>query len=84
MLNKVKDFFEITPNYNLDIMKANQSFNELISLILTKMGAVLFDSSPDLRLLDGDTTTSRLNAFAAFNVGIKSGHVEMGLRTIDK
>ncbi len=84
MLDQVLDFFEITPDYDLDIMKANQSLNELSSRIFMKMDAVLAEIKPDLVLVHGDTTTSSICAWAAFHRGIKTGHVEAGLRTHDK
>lgn len=84
MLDQVLEFFEITPDYDLDIMKANQSLNELSSRIFMKMDAVLVDSNPDLVIVHGDTTTSSVCAWAAFNRNVKVGHVEAGLRTFDK
>ncbi|HMI07347.1 MAG TPA: UDP-N-acetylglucosamine 2-epimerase (non-hydrolyzing) [Flavobacterium sp.] len=84
MLDQVLDFFEIVPDYDLDIMKPNQSLNELSSRIFMKMDAVLTEAKPDLILVHGDTTTSSICAWAAFHRGIKSAHVEAGLRTYDK
>ena len=84
MLDQVLDFFKITPDYDLDLMKPNQSLNELSSRILSKMDRVLNDFMPDLVLVHGDTTTSSMVALAAFHKQIKIGHVEAGLRTYDK
>jgi UDP-N-acetylglucosamine 2-epimerase (non-hydrolysing) len=84
MLDQVLAFFEVIPDYDLDIMKANQSLNELSSRIFIKMDTVLDTSKPDLVLVHGDTTTSSICAWAAFNRGVKVGHVEAGLRTFDK
>ena len=84
MLDQVLDFFEIVPDYDLDIMKKNQTLNELSSRIFMKMDAVLEEVKPDLVLVHGDTTTSSICAWAAFHRGIKAGHVEAGLRTYDK
>lgn len=84
MLDQVLDFFEIVPDYDLDIMKPNQSLNELSSRIFIKMDEVLAKENPDLVLVHGDTTTSSICAWAAFHRGIKSGHVEAGLRTYNK
>ena len=84
MLDQVLDFFEITPDYDLNIMKPNQSLNELSSRIFMKMDEVLTAAVPDLVLVHGDTTTSSICAWAAFHRGIKVGHVEAGLRTYDK
>jgi len=84
MLDQVLDFFEVTPEYDLDIMKANQSLNELSSRIFIKMEKVFNSFYPDLVLVHGDTTTSSVCAWASFNREIKVGHVEAGLRTFDK
>ncbi|MFT3795400.1 non-hydrolyzing UDP-N-acetylglucosamine 2-epimerase [Flavobacterium sp.] len=84
MLDQVLDFFEITPDFDLDIMKPNQSLNELSGRIFMKMDTVLAEEQPDLVLVHGDTTTSSICAWAAFHRGIASGHVEAGLRTYNK
>ncbi len=84
MLDQVLDFFEIVPDYDLDVMQPNQTLNSLSAQILTKMDAVLIDAKPDLVLVHGDTTTSTMVALAAFHKGIKVGHVEAGLRTYNK
>lgn len=84
MLDQVLEFFEITPDFDLNIMKANQSLNEISSRIFIKMDKILSDFEPDLVLVHGDTTTSSVCAWASFNRGAKVGHVEAGLRTFDK
>lgn len=84
MLDQVLEFFEIVPDYDLDIMKPNQSLNELSSRIFLKMDEVLAQANPDLVLVHGDTTTSSICAWAAFHRGIRSAHVEAGLRTYNK
>nr|WP_314897212.1 UDP-N-acetylglucosamine 2-epimerase (non-hydrolyzing) [uncultured Flavobacterium sp.] len=84
MLDQVLGFFEIVPNYDLDLMQANQSLNELSSRIIQKMDAVLISEPFDWVLVHGDTTTSSMVALAAFHRGIKVGHVEAGLRTYNK
>jgi UDP-N-acetylglucosamine 2-epimerase (non-hydrolysing) len=84
MLDQVLDFFEITPDYDLDLMKENQTLNALSSEILNKIDAVLVSEKPDIVLVHGDTTTSSMVALAAFHRNIKVGHVEAGLRTYDK
>ncbi|TXD49127.1 non-hydrolyzing UDP-N-acetylglucosamine 2-epimerase [Polaribacter sp. IC073] len=84
MLDQVLSFFKITPDYDLDLMKANQSLNELSARILTAIDPVLLDFQPDLVLVHGDTSTSSMVALAAFHKGIKVGHVEAGLRTYNK
>lgn len=84
MLDQVLDFFEIRPDFDLNIMKPNQSLNELSSRIFIKFDEVLTLAQPDLVLVHGDTTTSSICAWAAFHRGIKVGHVEAGLRTYNK
>ncbi|WP_188458080.1 non-hydrolyzing UDP-N-acetylglucosamine 2-epimerase [Psychroflexus planctonicus] len=84
MLDQVLDFFEITPDIDLDLMQANQSLNQLSARIIEKMDAVLVAEQPDWVLVHGDTTTSSMVALAAFHLGIKVGHVEAGLRTYNK
>jgi len=84
MLDQVLDFFDIKPDYDLDLMQSNQSLNSLSSLILSKIDPIFRDTNPDLVLVHGDTTTSSMVALAAFHLGIKIGHVEAGLRTYNK
>ncbi|OXA81465.1 UDP-N-Acetylglucosamine 2-epimerase [Flavobacterium aquidurense] len=84
MLDQVLDFFEIKPDFDLDLMQANQSLNSLSALILSKIDGVLRETNPDLVLVHGDTTTSSMVALAAFHLGIKVAHVEAGLRTYNK
>lgn len=84
MLDQVLDFFQIVPDYDLDLMRANQSLNGLSANILFKMEEVLTIEKPDLVLVHGDTTTSSMVALSAFHLGIRVGHVEAGLRTYNK
>lgn len=84
MLDQVLDFFEIIPDYDLDIMKKDQSLNQLSGQIFMAIDAVFNKSQPDVVLVHGDTTTSSICAWAAFHRGIKVGHVEAGLRTYNK
>lgn len=84
MLDQVLDFFEITPDFDLDLMTPDQSLNALSSRIFLKMDEVLDAEKPDLVLVHGDTTTSSICAWAAFHRGIRTGHVEAGLRTYNK
>jgi len=84
MLDQVLDFFSIQPDYDLNLMKANQTLNQLSARILTAIDVVLIDFEPDLVLVHGDTSTSSMVALAAFHRGIKIGHVEAGLRTYNK
>lgn len=84
MLDQVLDFFEIIPDYDLDLMQMNQTLNGLSAKILLGIDEVLRIENPDLVLVHGDTTTSSIVALAAFHLGIKVGHVEAGLRTYNK
>jgi len=99
MLDQVLDFFEIVPDYDLDLMQPNQSLNQLSSNILLSMDTVfdaaglrqaslrqvsLRQAQTDIVLVQGDTTTAAMVALAAFHRGINVGHVEAGLRTYKK
>ncbi|HRN98631.1 MAG TPA: UDP-N-acetylglucosamine 2-epimerase, partial [Flavobacterium sp.] len=84
MLDQVLEFFDVKPDFDLDIMKPNQSLNELSGRIFTKIDAVLAQENPDVMLVHGDTTTSSVCAWAAFHRGVRVGHVEAGLRTYNK
>ena len=84
MLDQVLEFFEIEPDYDLDIMKQNQNLNEIASAILEKVDEILLMEAPDIVLVQGDTTTAMVVALAAFHRGIAIGHVEAGLRTYNR
>ncbi|MBS4040767.1 MAG: UDP-N-acetylglucosamine 2-epimerase (non-hydrolyzing) [Flavobacteriales bacterium] len=84
MLDQVLDFFEIVPDYDLDLMKPNQDLFSISSDIILEMKGVLNDFQPDYVYVHGDTTTSTIAALAAFYVGVKVCHVEAGLRTFNK
>lgn len=81
MLDQVMEFFDLTAEYDLNLMKPNQSLSGLTSDIILNLGPVLQDFMPDIVLVHGDTTTSFVGALAAFYHGCKVGHVEAGLRT---
>ena len=81
MLDQVLELFEITPDYDLDIMKAGQDLYDVTSRVLVGMRDVLKEAQPDVVLVHGDTTTSTAAALAAFYQQIPVGHVEAGLRT---
>lgn len=84
MLDQVLNFFGLKPDYDLNIMKVNQSLNMLSSRILSKMDEVFENENFDIVLVHGDTTTSSLVALSAFHRNIKVAHVEAGLRTYNK
>lgn len=81
MLDQVLEFFDIRPNYDLNIMKQGQDLYDVTSRVLTGMRDVLTEVQPDLVLVHGDTTTSTAAAIASFYKQIPVGHVEAGLRT---
>lgn len=81
MLDQVLRLFDITPDYDLNIMKPNQDLYDITSRILLGMRDVLREVQPDIVLVHGDTTTSMAAALAAFYQQIPVGHVEAGLRT---
>ncbi len=83
MLDQVLHLFDITPDYDLDIMKPGQDLYDVTARILTGMRSVLAESKPDLVLVHGDTSTSTAAALSAFYAQIPVGHVEAGLRTGD-
>ncbi len=84
MLDQVLDFFEITPDYDLDVMKPNQNLYSLTATIIEGMKPVLEDFQPDYVYVHGDTTTSMAVGIAGFYSGAKVCHVEAGLRTFDR
>ncbi len=81
MLDQVLDLFEISPDYDLNIMKQGQDLYDVTARVLTGMRDVLKEAQPDVVLVHGDTTTSTAAALAAFYQQIPVGHVEAGLRT---
>lgn len=84
MLDQVLRFFEVITDYDLNLMQAGQTLNQLSASILIAIETVLQAAKPDLVLVHGDTTTSSMVALAAFHLGIKVGHVEAGLRSFNK
>lgn len=84
MLDQVLDFFEIIPDYDLDLMKPNQSLNSITADILNELKPILDDFRPDFVLVHGDTATSSAAAMASYFGQYKVGHVEAGLRTWNK
>jgi UDP-N-acetylglucosamine 2-epimerase (non-hydrolysing) len=84
MLDQVLDLFNITPDYDLDLMRENQSLSQLSASIFTNLEPVLTDFKPDWVLAQGDTTTVAITSLLCYYHKIKFGHVEAGLRTHDK
>ena len=83
MLDQVLNSFDIVPEYDLTIMKKNQSLFDITNNVLDKLKAVLKKEKPDIMLVHGDTTTTFASALTAFYLEIPIGHVEAGLRTYD-
>lgn len=81
MLDQVLSVFDVVPDYDLAIMKQNQTLFDVTSSVLVKIKDVLEKETPDVVLVHGDTTTSFAAALASFYLQIPIGHVEAGLRT---
>ncbi|WP_261903482.1 non-hydrolyzing UDP-N-acetylglucosamine 2-epimerase [Vibrio fortis] len=81
MLDQVLEIFDITPDYDLDLMKAGQTLNQVTATILTKLKLVLEEFEPDVVLVHGDTATTFAASLAAYYEQIPVGHIEAGLRT---
>lgn len=81
MLDQVLSLFEITPDYDLNLMQASQTLNDVSAKILVQLKPVLADFKPDVVLVHGDTATTFASSLAAYYEQIKVGHVEAGLRT---
>ncbi len=84
MLDQVLETFKITPDYDLNIMKAGQTLSEITTRVLMGLEDVIKDAKPDIILVHGDTTTAFAGGLAAFYNQVAIGHVEAGLRTFDK
>lgn len=84
MLNQVLDFFEIVPDYDMNLMKPNQNLYSLTADIITGLKPILEEFKPDYVYVHGDTTTTMASSLAAFYSGAKVCHVEAGLRTFNK
>lgn len=83
MLEQVLNLFNIKPDYNLDVMRPDQSPSEVAARILSGLQDVFTQKKPDVLLVHGDTITASAAAFAGYLNGIPVGHVEAGLRTGD-
>ncbi|MFZ3578588.1 non-hydrolyzing UDP-N-acetylglucosamine 2-epimerase [Virgibacillus sp. DJP39] len=84
MLDQVLEIFDITPNYDLDIMKQRQTLAQITTRALEGLDEVMKEVKPDIVLVHGDTTTTFAASLAAYYNQIAVGHVEAGLRTWDK
>lgn len=83
LLDQVLSVFNIIPDYDLNIMQSNQSLVELNARLLVALDEVFKNTSPDIVLAQGDTTTVMVTAMVCYYRKIKFGHVEAGLRTSD-
>ena len=81
MLDMVLEAFDVTPDYDLSIMKDKQTLFDVTTNILNSIKAVLEKEKPDVVLVHGDTSTTFVTALACFYMQIPVGHVEAGLRT---
>lgn len=81
MLDQVLNLFEIIPDYDLDVMQANQTLFDITARVLMGLKEILENEKPDLVLVHGDTTTTFVGSLASFYLQIPVGHVEAGLRT---
>lgn len=84
MLDQVLEIFNITPDYDLDIMKKQQSLTQVTTRVLEGLDEVMKKTEPDIVLVHGDTSTTFAASLAAFYNQIAIGHVEAGLRTWNK
>lgn len=84
MLDQVLELFDITPDFDLNIMKSKQTLTGITNKVLEGLEEVFEKEKPDMILVHGDTTTTFAGALAAFYKQIKVGHVEAGLRTFNK
>ena len=84
MLDQVLELFKIKPDYDLDLMRDDQTLPALSAAIFTNLDPVLEKFKPDWVLVQGDTTTVAITALLSYYRRIRVGHVEAGLRTHDK
>ena len=84
MLDQVLDTLNITPDYDLNIMKQGQTLVDITTRALQSLSEVISQVKPNIVLVHGDTTTTLSGSLAAFYNQVSVGHVEAGLRTYDK
>lgn len=84
MLQQVLDVFDIQPDYDLKVMKANQSLTQITVTVMEKLEPIIQNERPDIVLVHGDTSSAYAAALTAFYNQVAIGHVEAGLRTWDK
>ncbi|HEY4566463.1 MAG TPA: UDP-N-acetylglucosamine 2-epimerase (non-hydrolyzing) [Savagea sp.] len=84
MLDQVLETFEVTPDYDLNIMKSRQTLVDVATRGLEGLDRIMKEAEPDIVLVHGDTATTFIGSLAAFYNKVAVGHVEAGLRTWDK
>ena len=84
MLDQVLDLFGIVPDYDLNLMRVDQTLPRLAASVLEKLAPILQSERPDWVVVQGDTTTAAMTALGAFYHRCKVAHVEAGLRSHDK
>ncbi len=84
MLDQVLDLFAITPDFDLDLMRPDQSLADLTAAVIQGLDTIVRDTQPDWVLVQGDTTTVMAAGLLAYYHHVRVGHVEAGLRTGDK
>lgn len=84
MLDQVLHLFDLTPKYDLNIMKPNQTLSMITANVINGLDEIVEREKPDVILVHGDTTTTFASSLSAFYHKVKIGHVEAGLRTYDK
>lgn len=84
MLDQVLEVFDISPDYDLNLMRSGQTLVDITTKALESLDKVIKEAKPDIVLVHGDTTTTLAGSLAAFYNQVKVGHVEAGLRTYDK
>ena len=84
MLDQVLETFDITPDFDLNIMKQGQTLADITTRALMGIDGVIKETNPDIILVHGDTTTTFAGGLAAFYNQVAIGHVEAGLRTYNK
>jgi UDP-N-acetylglucosamine 2-epimerase (non-hydrolysing) len=84
LLDQVLGLFSLVPDFDLDLMRPDQDLYSITSAAVEKLGPVLSHTSPDLVIVQGDTTTAFVGALAAFYKKIRVAHIEAGLRSGDK
>ncbi len=78
------ELFQIKPDYNLNLMKENQSLEHITKTVLIQLSEILEKEKPDYLIVQGDTTTAMASSLAAYYKKIKIAHIEAGLRTYNK